>query len=276
MKYILLFLCILSLSCQYNVANPVGALKDYTEGSGITYYISSSATTPEIVDALKKNKHSLGKYKIVVLASTNTSKQILTNIAKAISNNTSFNPVEVDISKLTGITEIPEGVFKGLGNLSSIMLSDKVQKIGKEAFSGCSSLVNVRFSGGLTDILNGAFSNCSSLTLVMLSSDKLTNISDNAFYGNSSLGNLVLPANISNVCDTAFSGCGQLKNIEYLGTNTNVNGSPFASSNLNGNNSNPTDLYLPSATNTTISDYFSGKSFLGKTWTIHTNKHIPS
>ena len=269
MKYILLFLCILSLSCKYNVANPVGALKDYTEGSGIIYYVSSSASVSEIEEALRKNKHSLGKYKIVVSASTSTSKQILTNIAKAISNNTSFNPVEVDISKLE-ITEIPEGVFKGLGNLSSIMLSDKVQKIGKEAFSGCSSLVNVRFSGGLTDILNGAFSNCSSLTLVMLSSDKLTNISDNAFYGNSSLQNLVLPANISNVCNTAFSGCSQLKNIEYLGTNTNVNGSPFSSG------SSPSNLYLPSSTNSTIYGYFNGKNFLGKTWTIHTNKHIPS
>ena len=269
MKYILLFLCILSLSCKYNVANPVGALKDYTEGSGIIYYVSSNADENQIVEALKKNKHSLGKYKIIVTNGSDTTTNILNSISNALKNNTSFNPVEVDISKLE-ITEIPEGVFKDLKNISSIMLSDKVQKIGKESFSGCSSLVNVRFSGGLTDILNGAFSNCSSLTLVMLSSDKLTNISDNAFYGNSSLQNLVLPANISNVCDTAFSGCGQLKNIEYLGTNTNVNGSPFSSG------SSPSNLYLPSSTNSTIYGYFNGKSFLGKTWTIHTNKHIPS
>lgn len=270
MKYILLFLCILSLSCKYNVANPVATLKDYTEGSGIIYYVSSSATVAEIEEELKKNKHSLGKYKIVVLTSDSTSTQILNNIATALKNNSSFNNVEVDISKLEGITEIPESVFKDVKNLGSISLSDKVTKINKEAFSGCSSLNDVRFSGELATIGEGAFSNCSVLTLVMLSSEVLTNISANAFYGNSSLVNLVLPANISNVGNTAFSSCNQLKNVEYLGTNTNVKGSPFSSG------SSPNNLYLPSATNSTISNYFNGKSFLGKTWTIHTRQHIPN
>ena len=278
MKYILLFLCILCLSCKYNVANPVGTLKDYTAGSGKTYYVSSSSSVAEIEEALRKNKHSLGKYKLVVTNSGN-SDNILSNITFTLTNNLSFSNVEVDITKLTNLFEITNGAFSNAKNLSSISLSDEVTNIGTNAFSGCFSLTNIRFSGGLTDILDGAFSNCSALTLVMLSSDKLTNISNNAFYNNSSLKNLVLPANISNVCNTAFSGCGQLKNIEYLGTNTNVNGSPFASSNLKGNNSNPTDLYLPSATNTTISSYFSGKSFLGKTWNssnIHTKQHIPN
>ena len=270
MKYILLFLCILSLSCKYNVANPVGTLKDYTAGSGKIYYVSSDAGPEQIVEALKKNKHSLGKYKIAVTNSVN-SDNILSNITFVLTTNSYFDNVELDISKLTN-EEIKEGAFSNAKNLRSVMLSDKVTNIGKNAFSGCSSLNNVRFSNGLTNISDGAFSNCSSLTLVMLSSDALTNISGNAFYGCSSLQNLFLPANISNVCNTAFSSCSQLKNLEYLGTNTNVSGSPFK------NGSSPSNLYLPSATNDTIKNCFEGKSFLGKTWNngnIHTNKHIP-
>ena len=271
MKYILLFLCILSLSCKYNVANPVGALKDYTEGSGIIYYVSSSASVSEIEEALRKNKHSLGKYKIVVSASTSTSKQILTNIAKAISNNTSFNPVEVDISKLE-ITEIPEGVFKGLGNLSSIMLSDKLQKIGKEAFSGCSSLNNIRFSKGLTNIGESAFSGCSSLTFIALDSEKELTISNKAFSGCSSLKNLVFPKSFKVVNCDAFENCNGLINVEYLGTKSEaskISCSPFSSG------SNPNNLYLPSMDGTSTNKIDS--TFLGKSWTTtNYGKHIPN
>ena len=282
MKYILLFLCILSLSCKYNVANPVGTLRDYTAGSGIIYYVSSSAHPTEIADALRKNKHSLGKYLIKVSATNDTSNaatNILTNIATALTNNPSFNNVEVDISKLVGIKEIPEGVFSNAANLGSIMLSDNVSNIGKNAFSGCSSLSDIRFSNGLEKICEGAFSNCVSLTLVMLSSEKLTNIGDNAFAGCSSLVNLVLPEPASleekseikiEIKDTAFSSCSQLKNVEYLGTNANVSGSPFSGS------SNPNNLYLPSATNDTIKGKFN-EPFLGKSgWTKYEGKHIPN
>ena len=267
MKYILLFLCILSLSCKYNVANPVMTLKDYTEGSAIIYYISSSSSVAEIEDALRKNKHSLGKYKIAVLTSDSSSTEILTNIATALKNNSSFNNVEADITK-TKITEIPANIFKDIVNLSSIALPDTVKKVGNNAFSGCASLANVRFSSGLTEISERAFSNCSSLTLVMLSSESLKTISKNAFSGCSSLVNLILSAGLTNIDSSAFSGCSKLVNVEYLGNNKSINGSPFSSG------SNPSNLYLPSMDGTTNKI---NSTFLGKSWaTINYGKHIPN
>lgn len=266
MKYILLFLCILSLSCKYNVANPVGTLRDYTEGSGIIYDVSSSATAADIEMALKKNKHSLGKYLIKVSTSSSSDTKILTNIANALKSNSSFNNVEVDISKLTNVNEIPKGVFKDVKNLGSISLSDKVTKINEEAFSGCSSLSDIRFSNGLTDILDGAFSNCSALTLVMLSSEKLTNIGTNAFSGCSSLVSIILSASLTNICNDAFTNCTKLANVEYLGSSTNSlkDCKPFET------NPQPNNLYLPN-----ISSGVS--SFLGKSWTNPKYKqHIPS
>ena len=267
MKYILLFLCILSLSCKYNVANPVGTLKDYTEGSGKTYYVSSNSSVAEIEDALRKNKHSLGKYKIVVSSSSDTDTQILTNIATALKNNSSFNNVEADITK-TKITEIPANIFKDIVNLSSIALPDTVKKVGNNAFSGCASLANVRFSKELTNIGDGAFSNCVSLTFIALDSDKLTTIGKNAFSGCSSLVNLILSAGLTNIDSSAFSGCSKLVNVEYLGNNKSINGSPFSSG------SNPNNLYLPSMDGTTNKI---NSTFLGKSWaTINYGKHIPN
>ena len=267
MKYILLFLCILSLSCKYNVANPVMTLKDYTEGSAIIYYISSSSSVAEIEETLMKNKHLLGKYKIAVLTSDSSSTEILTNIATALKNNSSFNNVEADITK-TKITEIPANIFKDIVNLSSIALPDTVKKVGNNAFSGCASLANVRFSSGLTEISERAFSNCSSLTLVMLSSESLKTISKNAFSGCSSLVNLILSAGLTNIDSSAFSGCSKLVNVEYLGNNKSINGSPFSSG------SNPNNLYLPSMDGTTNKI---NSTFLGKSWaTINYGKHIPN
>ena len=268
MKYILLFLCILSLSCKYNVANPVMTLKDYTEGSAIIYYISSSSSVAEIEDALRKNKHSLGKYKIAVLTSDSSSTEILTNIATAL-NNSSFNNVEVDISKLTKISKIPKEIFKDLKNLSSITLSDGVTEIEESAFSGCASLANVRFSKELTNIGEGAFSNCVSLTFASLDSEQSMTIGTNAFSDCSSLVNLVLPKSLTKVESDAFKNCSQLKNVEYLGTtNITCTNCPFS-----GSSTNVSNLYLPNVSSK--SDF---TNFLGKSWgsNIYTNKHIPN
>lgn len=266
MRYILLFIAIFTFSCKYNISSPVGTIKDYSANSGKLFYTSSGDSDDNIETTLKKNKHSLGIYKIVVLGGDSTT--ILTNIKKVLDKNLSFDNVEIDLSQ-TKITNIPKDMFTNTTNLGKITLPDTVTNIEESAFSGCYSLNSIRFPNNLENISEGAFSNCSGLTLIILSSGALTNISKNAFYGSSSLVNLILPANISNVCDTAFSNCSQLKNLEYLGTNTNVSGSPFK------NGSSISNLYLPDVDKSKTND-FNTKCFLGKKdWKI-TKGHIPS
>lgn len=264
MRYILLFIAIFTFSCKYNISSPVGTIKDYSANSGKLFYTSSNDKTNDIETTLMKNKHSLGIYKIVV--SNGNSTTILTNIKKVLNKNPHFNNVEIDLSQ-TKITNIPKEMFTNTTNLGKITLPDTVTNIEEKAFSGCYSLNSIRFPNNLENISEGAFSNCSGLTLIILSSGALTNISKNAFYGSSSLVNLILPANISNVCDTAFSNCSQLKNLEYLGTNTNVSGSPFK------NGSSISNLYLPDVDKSKTNDF---TNFLGKNdWKI-TKGHIPS
>lgn len=269
MKYILLFIAILTLSCKYNVSSPVGTIKDYSANSGKLYYVSSQATVSDIELALKKNKHSLGKYKIVVENGDSGSTTILTNIKKALDNNPSFDNVEVDLS-LIKITEIPKDMFTNTLNLASITLPDSVTKINENAFLGCSSLNNIRFSSGLTNICQNAFSNCSSLSLLILP-DSLTKIGSNAFSGCSSLRNLFLPESLTSIENGAFSNCNQLVNLEYLGTTNSLSNSTSVFSST----SYPTNLYLPNV-ETSNTNTFNSNSFLGKnSWKI-IKGHIPS
>ena len=263
MRYILLFIAIFTFSCKYNIFSPVGTIKDYSANSGKLFYTSSDSSADDIETTLKKNKHSLGKYKIVVSGGDSTA--ILTNIKGVLDKNPSFDNVEIDLSQ-TKMTNIPKDMFTNTTNLGKITLPDTVTNIEESAFSGCYSLSYIRFSGSLTNIGTNAFSNCSALTVLLLP-DGLKTIEKCAFSDCSSLFNLFLPKSLTKIDDDAFSNCSQLKNLEYLGTNTNVSGSPFK------NGSSISNLYLPDVDKSKTNDF---TNFLGKNdWKI-TKGHIPS
>lgn len=276
MRYILLFIAIFTFSCKYNITSPVGTIKDYSANSGKLFYTSSNDKTNDIETTLKKNKHSLGIYKIVV--SNGNSTAILTNIKKVLDKNPHFNNVEIDLS-LTEIPEIPKEMFTNTTNLGKITLPDTVTNIDTNAFSGCSSLSYIRFSGGLTNIGESAFSNCSALTVLLLP-DGLKTIEKCAFSDCSSLVNLFLPKSLTKIDNDAFKNfsqlkSSQLKNVEYLGTKDDCSKlnkcKPFSN-----NGATTKNLYLPEVEE---SDKSSFNNFLcesGSSWTIHAKKHIPS
>lgn len=268
MRYILLFIAIFTFSCKYNISSPVGTIKDYSANSGKLFYTSSDSSADDIETTLKKNKHSLGKYKIVV--SNGNSTAILTNIKAALDKNHSFDNVEIDLS-LTKITNIPKEMFTNTTNLGKITLPDTVTNIGESAFSGCYSLSYIRFSGGLTNIGQSAFSSCSALTVLLLP-DGLKTIEKNAFSDCSSLKDLFFPASLTSIGSNAFSNCVKLVNLEYLGKTNSLSNS---SNNVFSNSSYPTNLYLPNIEAGKTNDF---TNFLGKNWNgnIYAKKHIPS
>lgn len=268
MRYILLFIAIFTFSCKYNISSPVGTIKDYSANSGKLFYTSSDSSADDIETTLKKNKHSLGIYKIVVSGGDSTA--ILTNIKEVLNKNPSFNNVEIDLSQ-TKITNIPKDMFKDTTNLGKITLPDTVTNIDTNAFSGCSSLSYIRFSGGLTNIGENAFSNCSALTVLLLP-DGLKTIEKCAFSGCSSLKDLFFPAILTSIGSNAFSNCVKLVNLEYLGKTNSLSNS---SNNVFSNSSYPTNLYLPNVEAGKTNDF---TNFLGKNWNghIYAKKHIPS
>lgn len=125
---------------------------------------------------------------------------VFTNILGVLS---SFS-IQLDLSNLTGLTEIPEKAFEKLENLISIKLPTCVTTIGDSAFSGCTYLFSVDLSN-VTTIGASAFSDCYSLSSIDLS--KVTTIGDFAFFNCYSLSSVDL-SNIETIGEDSFKGVG--------------------------------------------------------------------
>lgn len=65
------------------------------------------------------------------------------------------------------VEEIADGAFECTG-LISIVIPNKVTKIGVAAFNGCSSLISVEIPNSVIKIEESAFSGCSRLSRVVI------------------------------------------------------------------------------------------------------------
>lgn len=140
----------------------------------------------------------------------------------------------LDMSRCTGITEIPESAFKEtaleivtlpesittIGNeafyncrsLTSIQLPASLRVIGDFTFIYCDSLRSVTLPDGLERIGRSLFAFCYSLTSVTLG-EGITTAGMEMFLGCSSLTTVVLPESFSIVSFRFFSTCTSLTSI---------------------------------------------------------------
>ena len=146
---------------------------------------------------------------------------------------------EIPVRALKGITGADgiehEGVFEGT-NVTSVIIPDSVNAVGKDAFYGCSKLTHVTFLGNASSIGSHAFENCTALQSIDLSTTKnesigssafrncsalekikfsndLTVIGQFAFYDCTSLVELIFPQSLTTIEREAFINCTSLKEI---------------------------------------------------------------
>lgn len=86
-----------------------------------------------------------------------------------------------DMSNLSNITQINEGVFKDCKYLSSIVLPSSLTDIGDYAFQGCSYLSNINIPSSISHIGMSAFADCSQLTNFYFHSDTPPAVGTSAF-----------------------------------------------------------------------------------------------
>ena len=136
-----------------------------------------------------------------------------------VCENAFFNDKEITSIKLSNNLErIENGAFWGASNLKTITFSDggkRLKKIDSLAFKDCSSLESIDLSNAeITEIPVRAFENCTSLKSIKLPST-VTKIADNAFAGCSNLEEIkgLEQCKISELSATAFDGCVRLKDI---------------------------------------------------------------
>ena len=114
------------------------------------------------------------------------------------------------------LQEIPDGEFKDLAELVSIVFPDEAtdMKIGKNAFENCPKLTSVRLNG-VTFIGDEAFLNCTGLVAVELGSS-IQHIGMGAFKNCTSLASATIPPNTTFVGDYAFANCSGLKTTTIM------------------------------------------------------------
>ena len=96
-----------------------------------------------------------------------------------------------------GITQLGDGMFSGLTNLSYVSIPNTVKIIGQVCFENCSSLESISLPDGLTTLSIMSFSGCQSLS------------------------NVEIPASLTSIGTSCFDGCYSLENIAVSTGNNN-------------------------------------------------------
>lgn len=114
------------------------------------------------------------------------------------------------------LQEIPDGEFKDLSELVSIVFPDEAtdMKIGKNAFENCPKLTSIRLNG-VTFIGDEAFLNCTGLVAVELG-PSIQHLGMGAFKNCTALTTLTLPPNLNFIGDYAFANCAGLKTATVM------------------------------------------------------------
>ena len=116
-----------------------------------------------------------------------------------------------------GLETIGKWAFYECTSLTNITIPSTVISIGKSAFLDCSNLTTVNILNGITTIGEYAFYNCTSLQQVYIP-DSVTKIETYAFRNCSALVSINIPKTVSQIDSGAFAGCSSLNIIYYGGT----------------------------------------------------------
>lgn len=114
-----------------------------------------------------------------------------------------------------GITSIGKNAFKGCANLTNVTIPSSCKEIGDKAFNNCKSLPGISIPYGVTSIGNEAFAGCVLFTDMDLPGS-VRAIGANAFEGCRSLVRIRIPATVVTLGQNAFKGCQYIATISEL------------------------------------------------------------
>lgn len=135
--------------------------------------------------------------------------------------------VGIDLSRCTGLKEIPEAAFYQCSSLAKIKIPDGVNTIDSLAFSGCTSLAEINIPDSVKTIGRDAFFWCYSLAEINIP-DGVNTIDSNAFYSCSSLKEIKIPKDVKIIAYRLFYGCSSLHNITIPDSVTKIDYNAFS------------------------------------------------
>lgn len=120
---------------------------------------------------------------------------------------------------------IDDRALNGCAKIESIVLSNSVKNIGKEAFCKCLSLKSLVLPTTLNEIGDGCFRGCENLNSIIIPNGIL-DVRPNTFSECKSLKSIILPESTISLQTESFSGCISLSEIKiesltppYIGPN---------------------------------------------------------
>ena len=128
----------------------------------------------------------------------------------AFANNNKITSVTIS----EGIERIEFGAFSACTKLERVMLPESLSEIGADAFWRCLNLREIRFSQGLEKIGDSAFYSCVKLTEISLP-ESLKVIGTSCFKACTGLQKVVLQEGIEVIGDSAFYNCSKLEEINF-------------------------------------------------------------
>ena len=123
------------------------------------------------------------------------------------------------------INSIGKAAFQSCYNLKNITIPDGVITIGNLAFNACTNLTEVIIGNNVTTIGIGAFAFSQNIKTVILGNN-VTTIDSEAFQGCKNLNNIIIPNSVTSIGQYVFDGCAKLEFntynfCNYLGNNDN-------------------------------------------------------
>ena len=104
------------------------------------------------------------------------------------------NEEVADLTKypeLSNVEMIGEGAFKGLPNLKTVILTDKINFIDSDAFMNCTALESIKFGADFDEISARAFLGCTKLAKIDIPK-YVRRIASDAFYDCNALKTIIL------------------------------------------------------------------------------------
>lgn len=118
------------------------------------------------------------------------------------------------------LQEIDDEAFRGVAELTSVTLSNNMQRIGYQAFSDCEQLTKVAYVGEMKTadcmVEIGAFQNCTSLTSFAFP-QSLSEVQGWTFIGCGKLKEIILPKSVKKVGDQALRTNSTVETIIFEG-----------------------------------------------------------
>ena len=114
-----------------------------------------------------------------------------------------------------GVVRIGKEAFSGCKNLYSVKLPRSLKSIGERAFADCKTLTQIELYQGLEHIENNAFENCINITAINYPYS-LKTIGERAFKGCTGLVSIGLPETLQSLGVGTFEGCQYMTAVSSL------------------------------------------------------------